>query len=133
LSSIDLTVEKVWSTVAELGDDCDYFMLHLNSALKERDAKLISDRTKAALLAARARGVKLGGPQLHKACSASAAALKTASTAYAETLRGTVDEVRAKGATTLRQITTALNALGATTSTGGRWHPGGVHRLLARL
>ncbi len=41
--------------------DTDPFMLHLYSALAEKERALISRRTKDALAAAKARGVRLGG------------------------------------------------------------------------
>ena len=47
--------------VAELGADADPFMLHLFAALAEKERAMISRRTKDALQAAKARGVKLGG------------------------------------------------------------------------
>jgi DNA invertase Pin-like site-specific DNA recombinase len=46
--------------VSELGPDVDPFMLHVHAALSEKERKLISDRTRDALKAAKARGRVLG-------------------------------------------------------------------------
>lgn len=48
--------------VAELGRDADPFMLHLYAALAEKERRLISERTKAALAIRKASGSKLGNP-----------------------------------------------------------------------
>ena len=50
--------------VGELGADVDPIILHLSAALAEKERAMVSTRTKAALAAAKARGVKLGGPKL---------------------------------------------------------------------
>jgi len=47
--------------VAELGADADPFMLHIYAALAEKERALISRRTKDALAAKKAQGVRLGG------------------------------------------------------------------------
>jgi DNA invertase Pin-like site-specific DNA recombinase len=56
-----LTVHKVPFITVELGADTDPFLLHLFVALAERERRIIGERTRLALQAAKARGVKLGG------------------------------------------------------------------------
>jgi hypothetical protein len=56
--------QRVPFIVAELGAGTDPFLLHLYAALAEKERALISRRTREALAAARARGVKLGNPAL---------------------------------------------------------------------
>jgi DNA invertase Pin-like site-specific DNA recombinase len=53
--------QKVLFFVAELGPDVDPFMLHVYAALAEKERTMISQRTRAALRAAKERGVVLGG------------------------------------------------------------------------
>jgi hypothetical protein len=52
--------QRVPFVVAELGRDADPFMLHLFAALAEKERRLISERTRAALQAKRAAGARLG-------------------------------------------------------------------------
>ena len=59
-----LMSHKVPFIVAELGADADPFMLHLYAALAEKERSLIAQRTIAAVSAAKARGVKLGNPNI---------------------------------------------------------------------
>jgi hypothetical protein len=49
------------------GLDADPFMLHLCAAFAEKERSLISQRTRAALAAAKERGVTLGSATLHTA------------------------------------------------------------------
>ena len=79
--------------VAELGPDVDPFMLHIYAAVAEKERRMIAERTKLALAAARARGVKLGNPE-------QAATNRAAPVAYAETLRETVAPLALAGETT---------------------------------
>ena len=55
-----LMAHRVAFIVAELGADADPFMLHLYAALAEKERQLISQRTRDALKAAKARGTVLG-------------------------------------------------------------------------
>src|SRR5881227_2030794 len=57
-----LMAQRVPFIVAELGRDADPFMLHLYAALAEKERRLISERTKAALAVRKASGSKLGNP-----------------------------------------------------------------------
>ena len=61
-----LMAHRVPFVVAELGPDVDSFILHLFAALAQKERAMISSRTKAALAAAKARGVTLGSPELPK-------------------------------------------------------------------
>src|SRR5262245_39796258 len=53
-----LMAQRVPFIVAELGRDADPFMLHLYAALAEKERRLISERTKAALAAKKANGAR---------------------------------------------------------------------------
>src|ERR1035437_7329069 len=59
-----LMSQKVPFIVCELGADADPFMLHLFAALAEKERAMISQRTREALQAAKARGTRLGNPRI---------------------------------------------------------------------
>jgi DNA invertase Pin-like site-specific DNA recombinase len=59
-----LMAQRVPFIVTELGSDVDPFVLHLYAALAEKERALISQRTKAGLAAAKARGTVLGPPPI---------------------------------------------------------------------
>src|SRR6202795_4396106 len=58
-----LMAHRVPFIVAELGADADPFMLHLYTALAEKERRLISERTRSALAAKKAQGATLGNPR----------------------------------------------------------------------
>ena len=127
-----LMVHRIPFIVAELGADVDPFMIHLFAALAEKERALISARTKAALGAAKARGQKLGNPNIEAARETGAATLKANADRHAANVLPIIEEIRKSGATTLRAIAEALNARGISTPRGKRWEASSVRNALAR-
>lgn len=108
----------------------DNFQLHLFAALAEQEREFISQRTKAALAAAKARGVVLGGLRGTTAARNEAKAEKAQT--LAEKLRGLIAPMVAAGQST-RQIAAVLNDSGCRTATGAEYRSAQVSRLIARL
>jgi DNA invertase Pin-like site-specific DNA recombinase len=69
-----LMAQKVPFIVAALGRNVDSFVLHIYAALAQQEREMISRRTKEALQAAKARGVKLGRQETADANRLAAAA-----------------------------------------------------------
>jgi len=69
-----LMSQRVPFIVTALGKDVDPFTLHIYAALAEQERRMISQRTKAGLQAAKARGVVLGNPKQAKINKAAARA-----------------------------------------------------------
>jgi hypothetical protein len=99
---------------------------------REKERAMISARTKAALAAAKARGVALGGPKLAEARERAVASNKASADACAANVLPVIREIRRPGATSLHQIADALNARGITTPRGGKWYAKSVSNVLAR-
>ena len=122
-----LMAEGVPFIVTELGLDVDPFMLHIYAALAEKERKLISERTKAALAAAKKRGVVLGNPKIAKAREAHS--LKTE--AFSKGLLPDVTKMHSEGLS-MRAIASTLNSQDRLTSRGGKWYASTVSNLLKR-
>jgi DNA invertase Pin-like site-specific DNA recombinase len=127
-----LMAHRVPFVVAELGADADPFMLHLYAALAEKERSLISARTKAALAAKKAQGVKLGNPRAAETIGQAHAAARAAADRFAENTLPIINQIMAAGAKTTREVADALNARGVRTARGGAWHSGTVSNLLRR-
>lgn len=124
--------------VTELGPDADPFMLHIYAALAEKEARVISERTKHALAAAKARGTKLGNPNgaahLKGLGNGSAvAALKADAQERAQGLAGIIASIQAEGVTSANAIAGALNARHIATPRGGQWTARSVLNVMSRL
>lgn len=111
------------------------FELHIRASVAEEEARLISTRTKAALAAARARGVKLGGYRGAPAPdhTLGVEARQRAALAHAHRIADIVRPMRDAGAT-LQAIANRLTADGVQASRGGAaWTATAVRRVLALL
>lgn len=128
-----LMARKVPFIVAELGRDADPFMLHLYAALAEKERRLISERTKAALAAKRAAGARLGNPaNPAEAAARGRHAQIAAAEEFMQEMLPLLTAIRAAGATTIGAMTKALNQRGIRSQRGGQWHVSSVSNLLAR-
>ncbi len=105
----------------------DNFQIHLYGALASQEREFISQRTKAALASAKARGVRLGNPQLAEMNRTR----KRSARQFADQHSNLIWSLRNKGKT-LREICSVLNDAGITTVNGSVFHPVQVTRILRR-
>ena len=105
-------------------------VLTVMASVAEFEARRISERTREALAAAKARGVKLGGLRQNTLTRNDAAREKAQ--AGAERLRPVLTALAAQGAS-LRQMADALAAAGTTTKAGKPLSPSSVKLQLQRL
>lgn len=141
VSKLDRLSRKV-STIATLMDDkrlefkvacmpnADKFQLHLYAALAEQEREFISQRTKAGLAAAKAKGVKLGGNRgnIDKANAAAAKAADEKAEQHREMLQTAVDAGKS-----LREIAKLFNRAGLRTARGAEFNAPQISRMLKRL
>jgi DNA invertase Pin-like site-specific DNA recombinase len=119
--------------VAELGADVDPFMMHIYAALAEKERRLISERTRAALAHKKAQGALLGNrTNLRVAQAKGTATSRAAADAFASNVLPIVQQIEASGVTSLRGIADVLNARGVRTARGGTWHAATVRNMLLR-
>jgi DNA invertase Pin-like site-specific DNA recombinase len=127
-----LMAHKVPFIVASIGMAADPFMLHIYAAFAQQERSLISQRTRDGLAAAKARGVKMGNPNLHLAQRLAAEAGRAEADRFANNVLPIIKQVQKSGAATLQAIADALNARGIATARGGSWYPSNVRNVLAR-
>lgn len=114
------------------------FFLQQMANVAELEAGLISQRTKAALKAAKARGVRLGGDRGYRPPAEQSKRAAQAKTALADDraldLKPLLDDIIASGKTSYRQIANELNERNVPTpSRQGNWQATTVSRIMARL
>lgn len=114
--------------------EADPTWLQMMAVFAEYEARKISERTRAAMAAVKARGRKLGCPCPERGAAVSARVQADRAKAYAARLRPVLDDVKASGAKSLRELAAGLTARNVATPGGStRWHPQQVSMLIDRL
>ncbi len=112
--------------------------LHIMAAMAEHEAQAVSQRTKAALQAAKDRGRKLGWSILSRRGEQAQASAKgvtsnrTAADRFATNVVPVIRDIERAGVTTLQGIADALNARGIRTAQGRQWYATTVRNVLER-
>jgi DNA invertase Pin-like site-specific DNA recombinase len=106
--------------------------MHVMAAFAEYEREAISMRTKDALAAAKARGVKLGGPRYAEAARIGGARNRETADQFAANIRPLIRELQANGVTTYRAIAQALSLRGVPTARGGQWSAVQVFNIMRR-
>jgi DNA invertase Pin-like site-specific DNA recombinase len=119
--------------VPELGRDADPFMLHLYAALAEKERRLISERTKAALAAKRAQGATLGNPSnIAEAGQVGRQTQRAEAARFAANMLPVIRSIQAPGPIGMVAIARQLNERGIRTARGAQWHVSSVANVLGR-
>lgn len=129
-----LMESKIKFVAADMPDAND-LTVHILSAVAQAEAQMISDRTKAALAASKARGRKLGndGSNLRNrevGLQRSLAVRREAADQRAIGVRKVIMEAQEQGATSLAMIARYLNDRSIKAARGGEWSSSAVKRVL---
>jgi len=110
----------------------DRFTVGVMALVAEKEAEMISQRTKDGLAAAKRRGIKLGNPHPAQALKVAQTANLARADAYAQSLLPVIEEIRAAHVTTLRKIAQCLNARGFKTPNNKAFKAQSIKNLLER-
>ena len=109
--------------------EANRFMLHVMAAVAEHEREMISQRTRVALAAAKARGTRLGNPRLDLVKMRARIADRVHGFRAAVTPH--IQALQAEGRS-LREIAAEMNATGISAPRGGSWHAASVWAVLFR-
>lgn len=111
----------------------DPFTVGIMALVAQREREMISQRTKAALAAAKARGTTLGGFRGRRVDGRlGAEARRKAADEFAQAVGPTVAALRQDGRS-LREIAETLTERGIRTPRGGQWSAASVRSVLLRI
>src|ERR1700737_831783 len=95
--------------------------IHILAAVAEHEREMISERTKAALQAAKARGKVLGNPNMPEISKRGTVAVIANARRFAANVRPIIKEIMRAGATSHNAIAAKLNERNVRTARGGVW------------
>jgi DNA invertase Pin-like site-specific DNA recombinase len=103
----------------KLGADVAPFMLHVHAALAEKERRMVSERTRAALAVRKGQGARLGNrTNLAEAQRLGAARTAEAARRFAANVAPVIRQVQDSGVASLRGVAAVLNARGVRTARG---------------
>lgn len=130
--SRELMQKKKLVVAIDLGEDADSFVEIIFSGLAEKERKMIGQRTKAGLAAAKARGVVLGNrTNLPEAREKAVSVLKEKADRFAARVRPPIERMKNCGMTYL-EIAQEMNEQCIPTARGGEWSATSICRIVSR-
>lgn len=106
--------------------------IHIIAAMAEYERDAISQRTKDALKAAKARGVVLGNPSLAEAAKDAVRRKRAIADSFALGVYPHIQQIRRHGIHSLSRTAAILESSGVRTSYGGRWWATSVANVIRR-
>jgi DNA invertase Pin-like site-specific DNA recombinase len=124
---------------ADMPDACN-LTVGILALVAQQEREATAARTRAALQAAKARGVTLGNPngtaairRAGKGNVGAVKAIKADADRFAATIAGEIKQLRAEGCNSLAALAKGLNERRIQTPRGGTWYPTSVHNVIQRL
>lgn len=112
--------------------NADRLSVGIIALLAQRERELISERTKAGLAVAKARGARLGNPTPAASLAKAASAIQTRKSAFSAEVIKAIREIQGTGIKSLSRIADCLNKRGEKTRRNGRWTATAVKRVLGQ-
>jgi DNA invertase Pin-like site-specific DNA recombinase len=132
LALLDSGVNVQFCDLPQVTGAMGRFIVTQMAAVAELEAGLISERTKAALQAAKARGTKLGNPRPAAAARLALAARVALADQFAANVLPIIREIQKAGHVSANAIAGKLNERGVQSRRGGRWSHVQVGAILQR-
>jgi len=110
--------------------NADKLSVGIIALLAQRERELISERTKAGLAVAKARGARLGNPRPAESLKKASQGIQARKSAFAVRISKIIKEIQETGVSSLSKIADCLNKRGEKTRRNGSWTATAVKRVL---